>query len=103
MKKKIIFIFVVFVVWFLVADAYWVAKQRAVAQCANNPFSVELILEHDQNLSSLGSDFALRRARLEALSECSLVEGAGHAWFSAKGLSYAEIVLLLPVGNRIAW
>ncbi len=95
--KRIVVSFLLLAIWFFVADAYWTAKGRSVAKCANNPVSLGIILQYDEN------NLGFNHAKLTVLSDCSAAEGNGHGWFSARGMSYAEIVLLLPVASRMSW
>ena len=99
MNKKRISIAVVFLAfWFLVADAYWFSKARAVESCSIDAAFVELIARHDV---ASGRMFGL--ARDIATQYCGSAEGVGKPWYLSSGLSYAEIILLLPVANRIVW
>ncbi len=83
--------------WFLVADAYWVTKERKVEQCsflaANDVLKNKL--EYVDNLED-----GLYNLMLFYRKRCSFAEGSGWLWDNPHGMAYWELVLLLPVANR---
>lgn len=95
-KKRFIFAALFLVIWFLVADAYWVSKQRDVDKCSINPALIEMNFKF--HLIAKGQYL---EAEEFARNDCSRAEGNGSHWMFSSGLSYAELLLLLPVANRI--
>lgn len=98
--KKIILLTVFFVLWFFMADAYWVAKDRGVSKCVIDK-STELLsrsLRNDYfNFHDADLFFPFLRAKEMVGNECSYVEGRGSLWFEIAGMAYWEVIFTLPV------
>lgn len=98
-KKNIGVLLIALAAWFMIADAYWMSKERVVAKCSLDKAS-ELV---KQNL--IGSNIYDGLIDATALydTQCSYAMGAGNYWRTPKGMAYWEIVLLLPVINRFGF
>ena len=103
-SKRIMIIGLLLVVWFVIADAYWMSKKRSVARCTIEA-STDLIkhttdkwyFRHEGWDDGGGEYFnAARMVR----DHCSWTEGAGNDWDSFRGLAYWEAILTLPVVYR---
>lgn len=98
--KKIILLTVFFVLWFVMADAYWVAKDRGVSKCVLDK-STELVSRNLQTnyFNSFDTDLytPFFRAKEMVRAECSYVEGRGNYWFEIAGMAYWEVIFTLPV------
>jgi hypothetical protein len=82
-------------VWFLIADAYWTAKEREVGKCSLSN-ATELV----KNGISVGTSDALTDAVALYDTRCSWVIGAGNYWNSPRGMAYWEMLLMGPVIYR---
>ena len=102
-KKKIITIAMMLALWFLVADAYWMSKERSVEKCVIDK-STELVSRNLYNdyfrTMRDSSDFQYTYARFLVEERCSWAEGGGYGWNNYSGLAYWEIFVTLPVIYR---
>ena len=77
--------------WFLIADAYWVAKDREESKCQ---------FENATELLKHGRITEIFEGKTIFFQQCSWVMGAGNYWDSPRGMAYWEIILLVPVIYR---
>lgn len=98
-SKRLVNVAFCLVVWFVIADAYLMAKEREVGKCSITN-ATELIKSgvrvgiFDETPDALTDAKALYDVR------CSWVEGAGYYWESPSGMAYWEILLMGPVFYR---
>lgn len=90
-SKRLAFATICLVVWFVIADAYWMAKDRVVSKCR---------LENGTELLKNGRVEKISDANWIFYEECSWAEGAGNYWESPRGMAYWEILLMGPVIYR---
>ena len=91
--------------WFLLADAYWMSKERKEEICVLDK-ATELVgknlypgflhrYEYDNN------SLMFMNARRMIGEQCGLIGGGGYySWNHIYGLAYWEIILTLPVIHR---
>ena len=103
-RKKIMIIGLLLVVWFVIADAYWVGKERDVKKCTlekstlliSNTLYQEYFRVYRDSMSSA---YLLATAMVD--DECSSAEGFGSDWTSFSGLAYWEAIILMPVIHSV--
>ena len=99
-KAKAAIALIVLGVWILIADSHWKNREREIALCIHsmttyNYISNILVLEID-----IESSYQFRRiARVICLENI----GGGEKWGTPPGMSYFEMILLLPVIHRWSW
>ncbi len=94
MEKKArrwIFLPIITGIWFLIADAYWMSKERVVTKC---------VLDNATELYKHGITPDIYDAKAIFWAECSWVAGGGNYWNSPSGMAYWELILLTPVIHR---
>ena len=102
--KKIITTAIMLAIWFLLADAYWVSKERDIERCILNA-STELIKHSTgqwffRNEAWVGNGGEYFNASLLVGDHCRWAEGKGNDWNNISGLAYWEILVTLPVIHR---
>ena len=90
------------VIWVLVADVYWVSKERALYDCITQGL-INFALKHRVNPEIVEIDRAGTWASEYIESSCSYLHGRGNEWNSKEAMSFVEIIILIPVIYRIDW
>ncbi len=90
-EKRWIALGIILVIWFLAADAYWVSKDRDFHNC---------ILENSTHLLKNDRISSLTDGNTIYWQECSWLIGAGNYWDTPSGMSYLEVIFLIPVMYR---
>jgi hypothetical protein len=94
-RNKLMLIGLLLAVWFVIADAYWMSKERDINKCKLDKASE--FVQHKTS-DNIYAELIDKLAAYEF--ECSMAEGAGYYWNSYKGLAYWEAILTLPVVYR---
>ena len=94
-RNKLMLIGLLLAVWFVIADAYWMSKERDINKCKLDKASE--FMQHKTS-NSMYAELTDILAVYE--NQCSWAEGAGYYWNSYKGLAYWEAILTLPVVYR---
>ena len=105
-RKKVMIFGLLLAVWYVIADAYWVSKERDVNNCIlqkstlliSNTLHQEYFLDIRESMSS-----AYFWANAMVDDECSSAEGLGSDWTSFSGLAYWEAIILVPVIHRVSF